>query len=425
MLRALFLLLPAVLCAEVHTLTLQEAVAVALKQNPDVLIARIDQQRAVLSAQVARDPFLPKVYAGSGLAYTYGYPLSIEGSAPSIVQVKGVMSLYNPAARFQVAQAKENVRTATLDEGAKRDEVMHRVAAAFLDAQYLGRSREAARNQLGSFEKVEQTVKARVEEGRELPIELSRASVSILRARQRLDALEADADFAEANLAVLLGYGVQDRVRPIESNNNGPAAVPASESAAIETALANSKDVKRLESQMQAKGFEARSYRAQRLPKIDLVAQYGLFSRFNNFEDFFQRFQQNNATVGASIQIPIIAPAGARASASRADAEVERLRLEMVSTRDRLSLETRRAWQNVQRTQNAQRLAQADLDLAREQLNVLLAQFGEGRATLRQVEEARTAENERWIGFYDSGLALERARLELLRHTGELAAALR
>jgi outer membrane protein len=424
MLRALLLLLPATLGAEVHTLTLQEAVAVALKQNPDVLIARIDQQRAVLSAQVARDPFLPKVYAGSGLAYTYGYPLSIEGSAPSIVQVKGVMSIYNPAARFQVAQAKENVRTATLDEASKRDEVLHRVASAFLDAQYLGRSREAARNQLTSFEKVEQTIKARVEEGRELPIELSRAGVSILRARQRVEALEADADFAEANLAVLLGYGVQDRVRPIESNA-GPVPVPASESAAIETALTNSKDVKRLESQMQAKGFEARSYRAQKLPKIDLVAQYGLFSRFNNFEDFFQRFQQNNATVGASIQIPIIAPAGARASALRADAEVDRLRLEMVSTRDRLSLETRRAWQNLQRTQSAQRLAQADLDLAREQLNVLLAQFGEGRATLRQVEEARTAENERWIGFYDSGLAVERARLELLRQTGELAAALR
>ena len=49
----------------------------------------------------------------------------------------------------------------------------------------------------------------------------------------------------------------------------------------------------------------------------------------------------------------------------------------------------------------------------------------EGRATLRQVEQARFAEHEKWIAFVDAQFSLELARLDLLRRTGGLMAALR
>jgi hypothetical protein len=47
----------------------------------------------------------------------------------------------------------------------------------------------------------------------------------------------------------------------------------------------------------------------------------------------------------------------------------------------------------------------------------------EGRATLRQVEEARIVENHKWIAFYDAQYALEKARWSVLRLTGEVVAA--
>ena len=46
-------------------------------------------------------------------------------------------------------------------------------------------------------------------------------------------------------------------------------------------------------------------------------------------------------------------------------------------------------------------------------------------AALRQVEEARTGETDKWIAFYDADSTAEKARLALLRQTGELTAALR
>ena len=54
-----------------------------------------------------------------------------------------------------------------------------------------------------------------------------------------------------------------------------------------------------------------------------------------------------------------------------------------------------------------------------------LAQMQEGRAGLRQVEEARVAETNKWMNFYDAQIAVERAKWDLLRQTGDLAAALR
>jgi hypothetical protein len=69
-------------------------------------------------------------------------------------------------------------------------------------------------------------------------------------------------------------------------------------------------------------------------------------------------------------------------------------------------------------------VARLDLEVAREQLNVNLAQMQEGRVALRQVEEARIIENDKWIAFYDSQYNIERAKWNTLRLTGDLLAAI-
>jgi hypothetical protein len=69
-------------------------------------------------------------------------------------------------------------------------------------------------------------------------------------------------------------------------------------------------------------------------------------------------------------------------------------------------------------------VARLDLEVAREQLSIVLAQMQEGRATLRQVEESRIVENDKWIAFYDSQYAIDRARWNVLRLTGQLTASI-
>jgi len=78
----------------------------------------------------------------------------------------------------------------------------------------------------------------------------------------------------------------------------------------------------------------------------------------------------------------------------------------------------------VKKTAGAADLARLDLEVAREQLSVNLAQVQEGRLGLREVEQARVVENQKWIAFYDAQYAAEKAQWNVLRLTGGLVAAI-
>lgn len=411
-----------VLFAEVHTLTLAQAIDLAVKQNPDIIIARLDEQKAQEAVRIARDPFTPKIIVGSGLAYTVGFPMSVEGSAPSVFQARAIQSLYNKPKSYEVAAAKENARGATIDTAARREEVAHRTALLYLDARRAARGAETSRQLIATSEKLSGTVEARVAEGRELPLESRRATLRLAQAKQKLADFEAARDQTEAALAVVLGFRPDDRVRATQDE---PARfdLPTNEAAGIEAALANSKEVQRLESAMQARGLEARAARAAWLPQMDLIAQYGLFAKYNNYEEYFQRFQRNNAQLGASIAFPIFPGRGAQARASNAEIEVSRLRTQANAVRDRITLDTRKAFQDIRRAESAREVAKLDLEVTREQVSVLLAQSEEGRASLKQVEEMRSTETEKWLSYYEAMYAVERAQIDLLKQTGEILTA--
>ncbi len=409
--------------AEVHPLTLRQAVALALNQNPDLVLSRLDQQKAEAAIRVAKDPFVPKLYAGSGLAKVWGYPTSIEGAAPSIIQTRTDMSLYNRPKTYELARVRETARGAAIDTESKSDQVAYQTATLFFDAQQLARSKQSLQLEAESLQHVSSAMSLRVEEGRELPIENKRVAVDVARASQRLLGLTDDLDYAEASLAVVLGYPAADRVQPAEEER-AVFEVPSSQQAAMELALQNNKDVRKIESQLEAKGFEVKEAQAVRLPVIDLVAQYELLAK-NNYQNFFTRFQRNNGEFGVSIQIPLLTGSAAKGMAAEAQTDILELRTQMNQLRNRIQLDTEKSYYELQKATSAQEVARLDLDYAREQVSVLLAQLGEGRATQQQVDNARLTEQEKWIAFYDAQHAVENARLDVLRQTGTLMAALR
>ncbi|MBI4876040.1 MAG: TolC family protein [Acidobacteria bacterium] len=419
-----WLALPAALAAQTRTMTLREAVAAALEQSPEVVLARLDERKATLAAQEARDPFVPKVFAGSGLAYSNGYPMGIDGAAPSIFQARAVGSIYNSQQKYLLAQARENQRGASLDTQGRREEAVWRTAALFLEAERLARISQAARRQVESLDRVTEAVAARVRDGRELSLEERRARLDLAKARQRADALEADAEHAERSLAAAIGLGDGARVRAAGEERTPPKS-PGTEEAAAQLALEDNREIRRLESSLLASQMEAHSHRASRMPKIDLVAQYALFAKFNKYEDFFRSFQRHNGQLGVSFTLPLTGSPAASARAAAAETDVLRLRTGVNRTRTRIALDARRSFQEFKKAETAREVARLDLDLERETVSIRLAQMQEGRATLRQVEQARFAEHEKWIAFLDAQFTLERARLDLVRRTGGLLAALR
>jgi outer membrane protein len=420
----LLLLLGGITHAEVHTLTLKQSVTQALDQSPDVVLARISEMKAREAVRVARDPFVPKVTAGSGAAIQHGYPNSIDGAAPSIFEVRTSMAVFNRPRSFALAETRENVRAAGFDSQARYDEVAFRTAALYLDAEQAGRNAQSLGLEVEGLERVSEAVRLRIGEGREMPLAGKKNAVDLARARQRQEAALADQQYAEESLALVLGYAAGDRVHPAEGADRSPLETPATEQEAVAAALQNSKELRSLESQLASKSLEVRAQKASRLPSLDLVAQYALFAKYN-YQNFFQKFSRNNAQLGLSIQVPILVGSASSGLAAQAEGDVVRLRTEFNQARGRLSVETTRSFQDIKRAESARSVAKLDLEYTREQVSVLLAQSEEGRATRQAVDEARLIEQEKWLVYYESQHALEKARLNLLKQTGTIQAALK
>ena len=89
------LLMPVAFSGEVRTMSLRQVIDAAVVQNPEVALARLEEDKSNDDIILAKDPFHPKLVIGSGIAYSSGFPMSIDGSAPAILQAKAVASIFD------------------------------------------------------------------------------------------------------------------------------------------------------------------------------------------------------------------------------------------------------------------------------------------------------------------------------------------
>jgi outer membrane protein TolC len=248
------------------------------------------------------------------------------------VQANIVQDIFNRQQSLAVAQAKENARGAALDVAGKRDEVVFRTASLYLDAERASRLEEFARRQSGSLQKVLETVQTQVREGRALPLAEKTVAANLAHARQAAELLDDAAASSETALAMALGFSAEDRVHPVVEERPAPP-LPKSEEEAIASALDSNKDLRKLESQITAKELEKRGVKAQRLPRVDLVAQYALLAKFNNYAEFFQKYQQNNEQIGMSFQMPFALGPGVGAQVAQVESDIAHLKVDLNSRR--------------------------------------------------------------------------------------------
>ncbi len=402
-------------------LTLNEAVSLALQNNREVLLSQTDVARAAAAHKEALAVFRPEIFLGSGLAATKGFPLSIEGSAPSIFQVSTQQSLINPNLRNQERQAGEMARAAEKSLEQKRDDVAAQTVLAYLDLDRSRRSVEYLRAYTKSLAESEQIMAERVAAGLDTPIEGAKAKLNAARSRSETVGVESGISLLEFTLRDLTGIPQSE---PVSLEEPRVPALPPDETLdrLIARAMENNEGIKALEDEVRGKEFAVKSEQATYWPRVNLVGQYGLFSDINNFSQYFRKFSRNNLTVGISIMVPLFTRYRSSALASKADAELEAAKLRLSDARAGIARQIRQVWGEVERQAAAQEVAKLELEVARRSLDVVLAQFEDGRVNRLAVEQARSQENQSWVGFFQANYQAEKARLELLRLSGEIRA---
>ena len=405
-------------------LTLSEAVAMALRNNRDVLMAQITVSRTEAEYKESRAPFRPEVFLGSGLAATKGFPLSIEGSAPSIFTVSTSQALFNPNLKNLEKMAGQMRFSAERSLEEKQDDIVAQTVLTYLDLDKSRRSLEYVRGRAATLVETEQIVEERVQAGLEPPLGGTRAKLNTARSRSQTVALENQIAMLEFTLRDLTGIPQSETIL-IE-----PAEVPApSREETVEQlvgrALENNQGIKALEEEIRAKEFLVKSEEALRWPRINLVGQYGLFSNINNYSDYFKKFSRNNAVFGISILVPVYAHDRFSARMLKVQAELAAVHYRWSNARAAVSMQVRRMVGEMQQQSAAQEVARLELELARRSLDVVLAQYQDGRINRLAVEQARIEEDERWVDFFQAGYLEEKARLEMLRISGEVRSVFR
>ncbi len=154
-------------------------------------------------------------------------------------------------------------------------------------------------------------------------------------------------------------------------------------------------------------------------PSVDLAGSYGLFASFNNYQDYFKKFQPNNASIGLAIRLPLLNFAG-RAQAEAADAEAQRAKKEAEAVKDQVSSETLRLQRVVKQLAAAREVARLEHQLALSDVDAMAAKVEAGNASVRDIEEQRVVEADKYSAFLDADYELSKAQMQLLSETGEI-----
>jgi outer membrane protein TolC len=401
-----------------ETLTLRRAVTLALQNSRDLKLARMQYTVALNEAGVDRAVFKPNLYTGAGYVYTSGFPSLPGGGPPSLFQLDYNQSLFNPLFKGQQKAAEERAKNQKLEIDRIQDDVMLRAATAYLELAKVRHSLDLARDEQESAQKILEVVRERVAANQEIPIELTRSELELARVRERIIKMADRDDILSEQIRTLTGILESQSVQ-VETEE--PAfATDQQESEMVNLALQSDRGILEAENERAARERITRGARLSYWPTVDLVGQYSVLSKINNYQEFYKTFERNNLNVGVVLTIPLFA-AKTGANVALAKSQLDAAELTIGTRRQEVRLEVQQKARSVHELDATREVARLDLRLAQETVGLAQARFDQGRATLQEIEQARLDENDRWIAFLDADFAREQAQLALLQATGQLA----
>ena len=403
---------------EPEKLTLRRAVTLAVQNSRDLALARVQYNIAESETGVYRSGFQPNLYTGSGAAYTSGFPATPGGNAPSVFNLSYTQAIFDLPLRGQVKAAEERAKNAKLEVDRIRDDVIVRTANAYLGLASVRHCLELLRSEQASAEKILGVTRERTASGQELPIELTRSELTLARVHQRTVHLETREETLAEQIRNLTGIADESAV---EVETVEPSfASDQQESELLALALKTDRIIQEAENERAARQNIYKGNKGGYWPTISIIGEYQLLGEFNNYTEFYKTFKRNNITLGVEIQIPLYS-SKTRANVALAKNQLNEAELVLGNTRQQVRMELQQKTRNVSELDASREVARLDLKLAQETLQLEQAKFEEGRATLRDLEQARLEESDKWVAFLDADLARQQGQLTLLEATGQLA----
>ncbi|HEX8903885.1 MAG TPA: TolC family protein, partial [Longimicrobiaceae bacterium] len=276
------------------SLTLSRAVAVAADTAPAVRLAALRAGEAEQRIRETRGALLPNLSAAvaedrrTQNLETFGFSLPLppgQSIPPKIgpvdvfdARLKASTPIFDPAGivrvqavRAAAAGTQAEVRTASETSGS-------RAALAYVTAQRAAATVSARREDVRLAGELVTLAQAQLDRGVATALDVTRARTQLAAAQGLLSVAQNQFDQAQVNLARAMGIDPRTPIALAEGlgPNTAAATVPADEAAALQAALANRPELRSAQAQQRAAQLGSKAIQAERLPRLDLAADYGL-----------------------------------------------------------------------------------------------------------------------------------------------------
>jgi outer membrane protein TolC len=373
-------------------LTLHDAVVLALRQNPRVILANLNVAQSTQDSRVARSGLLPQVGAGISEAvqrlnvealFGEPFPGIPEHIGPFWVAQGGVrfsepldLTLWR---RYKAAQT--GVTAARAQEMTAREE-----SVLLVVSQYLGCQRSSA--DVEAAQALETLAQALYDQAADLQkngvgtgIDTLRANVQLQNEKQRVIVTRTQLETGLFGLGRLLSVDPQRKIE-LADQVQFFQTPDVSADRTLEHAYATRPELRQIAAQTAQAQLGLKAASEERLPKLTLTGNWSEQGLTPNTVIPVYLYQ-------ASLEVPIFT--GGRIQAERAKAEIalRQLKQQEQAARDSIALEVRTAIAQLLASRNEVDVANLGVDLARQEVDEARDRFQAGVANNIEVVNAQ------------------------------------
>jgi outer membrane protein TolC len=391
-------------------------VDLALRNSTAVRISAADVERAEAAVMESVDAYKPSFSIGSSLGYSYGFPVG----QPSVYSVSAQSLAWSFSQPSYIRSARASLLAAQMKLKDTRQQVILDAGLDYIQLSTLSQQITALDEETGFVHKLISIEEDRVDAGVDRKMELTQARLTDAQIALKRLHLVDQADLLRERLAHLTGLKPGDLVAQVETIPGAPAITDLS--AAEDTGGVKAAYASALAKEYVAKGDARQNNR----PTFAFGGEYNRYAKFNNYNEYYLRFQHNNFNIGIQIVLPLFdATKKAKAKGSAAEAVAATAQADQV--RDQTGEQMLQLQKSVAELSAQETVAELQNELAQDQLDAISTQLqAVGGATggpvpLPKDEQlARVGERTRFVDLLETRFQLTQARLSLLRTMGRI-----
>jgi outer membrane protein TolC len=373
-------------------------------------------QHAEAAVMESVDAYKPSFSVGSSLGYSYGFPVG----QPSIYSVAANSLAYSFSQPDYIRSARAALLSAQLQLKDTRQQVILDAATDYVELVTLNQQISALDEETGFVHKLVEIETERVDAGLDSKVELTQARLTGAQIALRRLHLVDQAELVRVRLAHLTGLNPADIVAEPQTVPGPPEISdpgPIDENSGVKAAYASAK------SKLYTAFGDARQ---NNRPTFAFGGEYNRYAKFNNYNEYYLRFQHNNFNVGIQINIPVF-DATRNAKAKGSSAEAAQASAQADQLRNQTGEQVLQLQKTVAELTAQEQVAELQNELSQDQLDAVTAQLRLGSGTPgaaaplpKDEQGAHIRERSHFADMLETRFQLTQARLSLLRSMGRI-----